>query len=169
MDSSPKRSITDKLKSFGLVKPARELPQPILKPGHGIESVVPGSYLSTPLGDVFISEQIFTPSYLHGSSPILSSLPLSLISQWANDPRIAELPLSAFAFLDTETSGLVGGTGTFAFLVGVGRFIDGQFVLRQFFMRDPSEEPALLEGLARFLAPAKALVTLMAKPLMLLF
>jgi uncharacterized protein YprB with RNaseH-like and TPR domain len=100
---------------------------------------------------------------LHGSAPILSSLPFSLISQWANDPRIADLPLSAFAFLDTETSGLMGGTGTYAFLVGVGRFIDGRFVLRQFFMRDPAEESALLEGLAGFLAPAKALVTFNGK------
>ena len=163
MDNSSKRSITDRLKSLGLGKPAREFPQPTIKLGNGIESVIPGSYLSTPLGDVFVYEQSFTSTYLHGSAPILSSLPLSLISQWANDPRIADLPLSAFAFLDTETSGLAGGTGTFAFLVGVGRFIDGQFVLRQFFMRDPSEEPALLEGLARFLAPAKALVTFNGK------
>ena len=163
MTSSSKRSITDRLKSFDALKPARELPQPTIKQGFEIDSVVPGSYLSTPLGDVFVSEQIFTSSYLHGSSPILSSLPLSLISQWANDPRLLDLPLSEFAFLDTETSGLAGGTGTFAFLVGVGRFIDGQFVLRQFFMRDPAEEPALLEGLALFLAPAKALVTFNGK------
>jgi uncharacterized protein YprB with RNaseH-like and TPR domain len=134
-----------------------------VKSGYEIDSVLPGSFLATPLGDVFVLEQHFTSNYLHGSTPILSSLPLSLISQWANDPRIAELPLSAFAFLDTETSGLSGGTGTYAFLVGVGRFIDGEFVLRQFFMRDPAEEPALLEGLAHFLAPAKALVTFNGK------
>ena len=163
MTSSSKRSITDRLKSFDALKPARDLPQPTTKQGYEIDSVVDGSYLSTPLGDVFVSEQVFTSNYLHGSSPILSSLPFSLISQWANDPRLLDLPLSAFAFLDTETSGLAGGTGTFAFLVGVGRFIDRKFVLRQFFMRDPAEEPALLEGLAHFLAPAKALVTFNGK------
>jgi uncharacterized protein YprB with RNaseH-like and TPR domain len=110
-----------------------------------------------------VAEQVFRADYLHGSAPIISSLPLSLIAQWANDPRILELPLSAFAFLDTEASGLSAAAGTLAFLVGVGRFIDGQFVLRQFFMRDPYEEPALLEGLANFLAPAKALVTFNGK------
>lgn len=74
-----------------------------------------------------------------------------------------EMPLEAFAFLDTETSGMAGGTGTYAFLVGVGRFeksASGRtFRLLQFFMRDPGEEPALLEALAEFLAPCSALVT----------
>jgi hypothetical protein len=71
--------------------------------------------------------------------------------------------LEAFAFVDTETSGLAGGTGTYAFLIGVGRFetsASGRaFRLLQFFMRDPGEEPALLEALAEFLAPCSALVT----------
>jgi superfamily II DNA helicase RecQ len=43
-------------------------------------------------------------------------------------------------------------------LVGAARFTaEGEFVLQQFFMRDPSEEPALLDALGRFLAPAQAL------------
>jgi uncharacterized protein YprB with RNaseH-like and TPR domain len=159
--SSPKRTITNKLNS--LLKKGSELPPPKVTPRYEIDAVVDGAYLSTALGDVFVAEQVFRADYLHGSAPIISSLPLSLIAQWANDPRIAELPLSAFAFLDTEASGLSAAAGTLAFLVGVGRFMDGQFVLRQFFMRDPYEEPALLEGLAHFLAPAKALVTFNGK------
>jgi tetratricopeptide (TPR) repeat protein len=76
---------------------------------------------------------------------------------------VASLPISRFAFLDTETSGLAGGTGTYAFLVGAARFVDGRFVLKQFFMLDPAEEPALLEGLASFLAPCESLVTFNGK------
>ncbi len=49
-------------------------------------------------------------------------------------------------FLDTETTGLSGGTGTHVFLVGLGRFQDGGFTVRQFFMRHPGEEQALLEA-----------------------
>jgi uncharacterized protein YprB with RNaseH-like and TPR domain len=112
---------------------------------------------------VFIAEQSFPSNYRYGSSPLLSSFPLSLISQWANDPRISDLQISKFAFLDTETSGLSGGTGTYTFLVGVARFVEDKLVLQQFFMRDPAEEPALLEGLANFLAPCNALVTFNGK------
>jgi tetratricopeptide (TPR) repeat protein len=79
------------------------------------------------------------------------------------DPRLVGLPLEAYAFLDTETSGLAGGTGTYAFLVGIGRYEGGNFRLAQFFMRDPTEEAALLEGVADFLAPAQALVTFNGK------
>jgi tetratricopeptide (TPR) repeat protein len=86
-----------------------------------------------------------------------------LVSEWAKDARLAQIPLSKFAFLDTETSGLAGGTGTYAFMVGIARFIDDQFVLRQYFMRDPAEEPAMLEAIAQFLAPAEALVTFNGK------
>jgi uncharacterized protein YprB with RNaseH-like and TPR domain len=160
MDSS-NRTLKDKLSSF--LKKGSDLPQPKLEPRYEIDAVVAGTFLPTPLGDVFIAEQTFAQDYQYGNSNLLSASSRSLISQWAHDPLIAELPLSAFAFLDTETSGLSGGTGTYAFLVGAARFIDGRFVLRQFFMRDPAEEPALLEGLAHFLAPAQALVTFNGK------
>ena len=38
-------------------------------------------------------------------------------------------------FLDTETTGLSGGAGTVAFLVGVGYFEDGQLIVSQYLMR----------------------------------
>src|SRR5258706_2315272 len=155
-------TLADKLKSLGVKVGTSDLQAP--KPaGRPINSVVAGDFRATPLGEVFVSEQIYAEDYTHGNTSPLSGFPLSLISQWANDPRIAELPMNKFAFLDTETSGLSGGTGTYAFLVGAARFVDGKLVLQQFFMRDPAEEPALWEGLAYFLAPCEALVTFNGK------
>ncbi|HET9906288.1 MAG TPA: ribonuclease H-like domain-containing protein [Anaerolineales bacterium] len=156
-------SLADRLKALGVKVGTADLAPPEPKPHYGIDSVVAGAFHPTALGDVFVAEQDYTIDYRHGLSSLTCSLPISVISQWARDARIAELPLSEFAFLDTETSGLSGGTGTYAFLVGVARFVDDQFLLRQFFMRDPAEEPALLEGLANFLAPCKALVTFNGK------
>ena len=164
-----KDSISDKLKSLG-VKTGRTLPPPPPfgsaqgeADSHSIASVVAGNFTPTPRGDVFTAEQSYSKDHTYGNSPLISSFPLSHISQWANDSKLFTLPLTKFAFLDTETSGLSGGTGTYAFLVGVARFIDDQYILKQFFMRDPAEEPALLEGLADFLAPSEALVTFNGK------
>jgi len=155
-------TLSDKLKSLGVKTGTSYLPSP--KPAsHTIDSVVAGSFRATARGEAFVTEKIFAEDYLHGNVSHLSTFPLSLISQWANDPRIAELPIHKFAFLDTETSGLAGGTGTYAFLVGAARFVDGKFNLRQFFLRDPSEEPAMLEALIEFLAPCEGLVTFNGK------
>jgi uncharacterized protein len=162
MASPLKKSVADKLKSLGVKGGAAHLTPSIID-SHSIDSVVAGNFVPTPRGDVFIAEQTYPFDYIYGSSPLFSTSPLSFISQWANDAEISNLPLSKFAFLDTETSGLSGGTGTYAFLVGVARFIDDQFVLQQFFMRDPAEESALLEGIAKFLAPCQALVTFNGK------
>ena len=100
-------SLSDKLKSLGVKTGTSHLapPQPVR---HTIDTVVAGSFLSTPRGEAFVSEQIFDEGYLHGTVSHLSTFPLSLISQWANDPRIADLPIHKFAFLDTETSGMAG-------------------------------------------------------------
>lgn len=163
MSTNQKLTTLEKLKLLGVKVGASELAPPKPTSPYGIESVVAGAFLPTRRGEVFMVEQTFTADYCHGASPIVCSSPLSLISQWANDPRIEQLPISRFAFLDTETSGLAGGTGTYAFMVGIGRFVEDQFLLRQFFMRDPAEEPAMLEAVADFLAPAEALVTFNGK------
>src|SRR5690349_9850589 len=161
MNSSQR--LSERLKALGVKVGPTDLASPSPKSPYEIDSVVAGTFLPTRRGDVFIVEQAYMPDYYHGSSPLLASLPLSLISQWANDPPLADMPLSKFAFLDTETSGLAGGTGTYAFMVGIGRFVEDQFILRQYFMRDPAEEPAMLEAIAHFLAPAQALVTFNGK------
>ena len=50
-------------------------------------------------------------------------------------------------YLDTETTGL-GGSGTVAFLVGLGYLTDDGFEVHQFLMRDYPEEPDLLRQVA---------------------
>ncbi len=157
-------TLTDKLKSLGVQTGTAGLPAPAKKDElYGIGAVLDGSVFATALGDTFVYEEHFAGDYCHGLAPIRLDVPLTVISAWAADPRLSSLDLSSFIFLDTETSGLAGGTGTYAFLVGAARFIDGDFVLKQFFMRDPAEEPALLEALAAFLAPGQALVTFNGK------
>jgi uncharacterized protein YprB with RNaseH-like and TPR domain len=166
----PKPTLADKLKSLGVKVGTSDLkpPEPKVSSGVPIEETLDGRWVSTPLGDAFVSETRYPLEYRHGIAPLFSPAPLHNLASWANDARLREMPLGQFAFLDTETSGLAGGTGTYAFLIGVGRFekaADGSedFHLAQFFMRDPAEETALLAALEDFLAPCEALVTFNGK------
>lgn len=52
-------------------------------------------------------------------------------------------------FLDTETTGLAGGTGTIPFLVGVSWWTDQGFETRQYFLPGPGHESAMLQDLGR--------------------
>jgi len=74
--------------------------------------------------------------------------------------RNERLPeLSRLLFLDTETTGLGMGAGTVAFLVGLGWIEGDAFLVRQYLMRDYSEEPLLLEAFAGLLPRFDAFVT----------
>jgi len=62
-------------------------------------------------------------------------------------------------FLDTETTGLAGGTGTIPFLVGVAWWSRGHLVTRQFFMPGPGRESPMLSALEELARQFKVVVT----------
>lgn len=74
-------------------------------------------------------------------------------------PEQPGVDLSRALFVDTETSGLAGGTGTFAFLIGVGFVEEDRFRVTQFLLRNPLGEAAMLEELAVLAAGRRDLVT----------
>ena len=62
-------------------------------------------------------------------------------------------------YLDTETTGLAGGTGTYVFLVGLARWTGSGLRVTQFFLGDLGAESALLHAVEKALADARRLVT----------
>jgi len=124
-----------------------------------IESVIDGQFREVIYGQVFCHEEIYQRDYKHGKKPLYTEQPIKMLCQWAGANTLSSTNLKDFIFLDTETSGLSGGTGTYAFEVGLGRFTDQGFHLAQFFMRHPGEEPALLAGLSEFMDGMKAVIT----------
>jgi uncharacterized protein len=70
---------------------------------------------------------------------------------------------SKWLFLDTETTGLAGGTGTYAFLIGLAWWDAGALQVEQLFMRDFDEEYSLLHELAARVAERPVLVTFNGK------
>ena len=65
----------------------------------------------------------------------------------------------SIVFLDTETTGIQGGTGMVPFLVGLGYFEGEDFKLAQYFMRDFDEEPSMLLSIRDLLSRFKLVVT----------
>lgn len=84
-----------------------------------------------------------------------------LYRQWhfAVDGGDAMLDPRRFLFFDLETTGLSGGTGIVAFLIGFGFFDGDQFQLIQYFMPDFPDEPILLEQAVSHISPETTLVT----------
>lgn len=93
----------------------------------------------------------------------IREIPPAALAIAGKDERLADIDISRALFLDTETTSIVGGTGTLPFLVGVG-FLEGDaLVVRQYFLRQPHEEPAMLMALQRWIDQCSGLVTFNGK------
>ena len=116
-------------------------------------------------GGAFVVDRGWAPSALHGRERI-GALAERL------ERSAGEAPLFTggaparppFVFFDLETTGLSGGAGTLAFLVGCGWFEDdGSFATRQFLLARHADERMLLEAVAAELERAGALVSFNGK------
>jgi uncharacterized protein YprB with RNaseH-like and TPR domain len=136
-------------------------PRPVQRPdGQYIDELLSGEVVTTSLGQHFETERLWESHRRHGSVYIgdLAELPEDLLQPLSAGTVECAHP-TRWAFLDTETTGLAGGSGTYAFLIGVGSIDSSGFRLRQFFMRDYGEEASLLLRLAEYLAPFDVLIT----------
>ena len=115
--------------------------------------------LESAFGLAFVRRTVFHVDHQHGGSTLRRALdlPPDLVAR-LNDG--AAIDLRDAIFLDTETTGLVGGTGTLVFLVGAGYF-DGPdtFVVDQYFLPDPGQEAGMLAALDEFINRHSAVVT----------
>jgi uncharacterized protein len=158
-------SLSDKLKSLGVQTGAGHITSNAQSKRHNVEHVLGGRLHPTIGGEAYLVEEYYPLDFAYGRSPLKLEKRLNSIARWAarGDEAVVDLLCSCserqFAYLDIETTGLMGGTGTYPFLVGMGRFESDGFHLVQFFMRDPAEEPAHLLAIEEFLAPCQALVT----------
>jgi uncharacterized protein YprB with RNaseH-like and TPR domain len=140
-----------------LEEPVR--PLPAQRVSKGIEEYVEGRVETNEQGDFFIARQALPFGRPYGKLRIadlaasdLASLRLVFNGVELPDP-------SRLLYLDTETTGLAGGTGTCAFLIGVGAVEGSQFVVRQIFLRNYPEEKAALTALAEMLGAYEGIVT----------
>jgi hypothetical protein len=150
-----------RLRELGVVRGVRGLAAQQPRHAVAIEDLVPGQFHTTSHGRCFVAEETYALSHHHGDLPLSSFRELSseVVAQVGQDETLADLDLGRVCFLDTETTGLSAGTGTMAFIVGFGFFADDSFEVRQYFLRDPGDEPAMVEALLERLPTFEALVS----------
>lgn len=127
--------------------PVLSLPE---EDGRTLEERIGGTLRGGPKGSFHEVLTRYPLDATHGNVPLrdLIARPIPLRARERRKGGVTHLRPEDVAYLDIETTGLAGGTGTIAFLVGVGRIEGDAFVVRQYFIRDFPDEPAALEALA---------------------
>ena len=132
---------------------------------QGLMEILKGCEIENEHGRFFLASDIMSGTSRHGHRNIREAFDFDMTAagMLANNPILGDYTSSDALFLDTETTGLAGGTGTMAFLIGLGWFEEGHFQVRQILARDFGEEKAALTYLREIAAQKKFLVTFNGK------
>lgn len=168
--------LLDRLRRLGVVKGTRQLrPAPATQPENRLPPdpapaddsetdlfrLLPGgSVQHTAEGECFVLDHVYSLESRHGDrqlGELLAYGPADAVP-YLSDERFQSLSFRDFVFLDSETTGL-WGAGVLAFMVGVAFFDGPSLVVRQLFLLDPADEPALLLLLEELLAERVGLIT----------
>jgi len=150
----------DKLKSFDRFNLPKKTKDFTLTRQDQVAESLGGVIFQNRYGKFVLVEKRFDLDYRHGKvrlascleheDNVLARLCFSKNSACETSTCSSPLDLKKTVFIDCETTGLAGGVGTYAFLVGIGYFSagskgqDSEFIINQYFMRDFDEEPAVL-------------------------
>jgi len=155
--------IKDKLRKLDSLSHQKtmSIAQQVTSPTSNIEQVVAGKSIENEYGSFYLLEKVFPPEYRHGDICISNLLDQSAdhLPVIGKNTDFDKIDLSKLLFIDTETTGLSGGAGTCAFLVGLGFFEKRQFRVLQYFMNDFHEEAAMLHEINQFVQEFECLVS----------
>jgi hypothetical protein len=126
--------------------------------------VLGGLPIETPAGPCLLVERRYEAGCRHGRARVADCVVEDGESlrrlDWRLPPARAPQPDGPrVVFLDLETTGLSGGAGTVAFLVGCGWFDNRAFQIRQFVLGSFATERALLAAVADCVDSASLIVT----------
>jgi uncharacterized protein YprB with RNaseH-like and TPR domain len=145
------------------------------EPPRRDDADLPFALERTSLGPLYVRELRLLPSHRTGRASVLPSRDASseLLALLALDPSLSRCAPRRALYIDTETTGLRGGTGTLAFLVGLAFWEDGgeggdasggsTLVVEQLLLRSPGEEAPILDRLAARIRAASVLVSFNGK------
>lgn len=126
-----------------------------------ITKSIDGELRSTEHGTFFYTQRDFPLEHRHGCIRITDYLEHApeFLPVVGKDCEIAATDPKKLIFIDTETTGLAGGSGTYAFMVGLGFFSDNSFRVVQYFMPDLNAERALLHEVNDLLSNFELIVS----------
>lgn len=159
----------DKFSRLAALKPARPAPQkptPLRLPDETdpISLLLGGGIATNQCGEhLAIRNWFSTPEFAPPSFVALELLSRTRDEKFSRRTHAALSDPEKWLFLDTETTGLAGGTGTYAFLVGLAWWDAGGLQIEQLFLRDLHEEYSLLHELSARIAERPVLVTFNGK------
>jgi len=162
-------SALDKFSRLAALKPVRQEGPIAERPSEPMQGDEVARLLGALLQKTHFGEHLAmrnwysTPEFAEPAGLALDLLTRNKDIALSRQARAALEDPQQWLFLDTETTGLSGGTGTYAFLVGIGWWDGGGLQVEQFFMRDFAEEHSLLCALADRLAERPVLVTFNGK------
>jgi uncharacterized protein YprB with RNaseH-like and TPR domain len=166
-DLNRRRERLNRLRKLGVRRGVRDLlptpaAQPVQLPASSfqlsVSSILPGEEVTTPFGPAWVRAARYTLAERPDLAEWLTVQPAALAALDRND-ALLRLDPAQIAFIDTETTGLSLGAGTYTFLIGVGTFEDDAFLVRQFFMRNPAEERAQLHLVEEVLGRCAGIVS----------
>src|ERR1700684_3320710 len=134
--------LADKFSRLAALKPSRAMAaRPATRRAPEQEDALSrlvGSAISTNhYGEhVSVSNWYSTPEFVEASSNTLDLLCRSRDAELSKRTLTALSDPTKWLFLDTETTGLSGGTGTYAFLIGLAWWDCGGPQVEKIFMRD---------------------------------
>jgi len=130
-----------------------------------IRGALPGQQRDTEHGELHLIDEYLEPHHHHGRAPIAKALRVSTerLAQLALDPTLEKVDLQRALFLDTETTGLAGGTGTVPFLIGIGWFEDQSMRIQQLFLPELGREAPMLHWLRERVQESSCVVSFNGK------
>jgi uncharacterized protein YprB with RNaseH-like and TPR domain len=158
-------SLTDRLR--GVIRPgvtggqaSRPTDDVVRTPGAA--EFPGGEWSGTDSRGFLVVERRYAACHRHGSASVADGVPP--LDGWPRLGLLGGAPRGAMLFVDLETTGLAGGAGTYAFLVGCGWFDeDGGFTIRQFFLSSFDAERELLDAVNAVAERAATVVTFNGK------
>jgi len=116
-------------------------------PAPTLAEALPGRAVKTSCGSTWVATTFHEPAERHGDIPLGRALGADYrhLERMTGDARLTDFDPREALFLDIEATGLEHGSGTIAFLIGLGYFEGDTVRLEQVLLRDHDEEAALLE------------------------